>query len=255
MKQNGSAPAAAGAAIRLEHVTKAFDRRPVLDDVTFEVATGTGFCLLGRSGTGKSVTLKHIIGLMRPDEGRVLVHGTDITTLSPRDLARVRRRMGFLFQNAALFDSITVGENVAFPLRRHTDWPSARIREVAARKLADVGLERDYDKMPAELSGGMRKRAGLARAMALDPDILLVDEPSAGLDPITSDEIDALLADLKRRGTTLVVVTHNIPSARHIGDELAMLHEGRLIARGRPEELERSEHDLVRAFMRSEGAG
>jgi phospholipid/cholesterol/gamma-HCH transport system ATP-binding protein len=163
--------------------------------------------------------------------------------------------MGFLFQNAALFDSITVGENVAFPLRRHTDWRDAKIREVARAKLADVGLEDDYDKMPADLSGGMRKRAGLARAMALDPDILLVDEPSAGLDPITAHEIDQLLVELKKKGTTIVVVTHNIPSARHIADELAVLHEGRVIARGTPEELDRSEDEIVRAFMKSQGAG
>jgi phospholipid/cholesterol/gamma-HCH transport system ATP-binding protein len=163
--------------------------------------------------------------------------------------------MGFLFQNSALFDSISVGENVAFPLRRHTDWADSKIREVARAKLAEVGLENDYGKMPADLSGGMRKRAGLARAMALDPDILLVDEPSAGLDPITSDEIDQLLVDLKKGGTTLVVVTHNIPSARHIGDELAMLHDGRLIARGTAEELDRSDDEMVRAFMRSEGGG
>jgi phospholipid/cholesterol/gamma-HCH transport system ATP-binding protein len=242
-------------AIRLEHLTKAFDGKKVLDDVSFDVAPSTGFCLLGRSGTGKSVTLKHIIGLIRPDAGHVFVRGTDVTTLAGRELSAVRRCMGFLFQSAALFDSITVGENVAFPLRRHTDWGDAKIREVATARLADVGLEDAYEKMPAELSGGMRKRAGLARAMALDPDILLVDEPSAGLDPITSDEIDELLVTLKKQGTTLVVVTHNIPSARHIGDELAVLHEGRVIARGRPEELERSEHELVRAFMRSEGAG
>ena len=144
---------------------------------------------------------------------------------------------------------------MAFPLRRHTGWSDARIRDVARGKLADVGLEQDYDKMPADLSGGMRKRAGLARAMALDPDILLVDEPSAGLDPITADEIDDLLVELKRKGTTIVAVTHNIPSARHIGDELAVLHEGRVIASGTAAELERSEHDLVRTFMRSEGSG
>jgi phospholipid/cholesterol/gamma-HCH transport system ATP-binding protein len=243
------------AAIRLEHVSKRFDSRPVLDDVSIEVPAGTAFCLLGRSGTGKSVTLRHIIGLMQPDAGRVLVHGVDMATVRGRDLAHGRRGMGFLFQNAALFDSITVGENVAFPLRRHTDWPDRRIREVARSKLADVGLEADYNKMPADLSGGMRKRAGLARAMALDPDILLVDEPSAGLDPITADEIDDLLVQLKRSGTTLVVVTHNIPSARHIGDTLAMLHEGKVIASGTAEELERSPHELVRAFMRSEGSG
>jgi phospholipid/cholesterol/gamma-HCH transport system ATP-binding protein len=185
----------------------------------------------------------------------VLVHGKDVPRLSRRELAEVRRSMGFLFQNAALFDSITVGENVAFPLRRHTDWPDEKIRKIARDKLEAVGLEKDFDKMPADLSGGMKKRAGLARAMALDPDILLVDEPSAGLDPITSDEIDQLLVDQKKQGTTLVVVTHNIPSAKHIGDELAFLHEGRVIASGTAEALEQSEHEMVRAFMRSEGAG
>jgi phospholipid/cholesterol/gamma-HCH transport system ATP-binding protein len=243
------------AAIRLDGVSKAFSGRRVLDNVSFDVPKGKAFCLLGRSGTGKSVTLKHIIGLLKPDSGRVLVQGTDVTSISRRQLADVRRHMGFLFQSAALFDSITVGENVAFPLRRHTDWKDAKIREVARAKLADVGLENDFNKMPAELSGGMRKRAGLARAMALDPDVLLVDEPSAGLDPITAGEIDDLLVDLKKGGTTLVVVTHNIPSARHVGDELAMLHDGRVIARGTAAELDRSEHELVRAFMRSEGAG
>ena len=241
--------------IRLEGVTKSFGSRKVLDDVSMEVAQGTAFCLLGRSGTGKSVTLKHIIGLLQPDEGRVMVRGKDVSRLKGAELSEVRRSMGFLFQSAALFDSITVGENVAFPLRRHTDWNDAKIRDTARARLAEVGLDADFDKMPADLSGGMRKRAGLARAMALDPDILLVDEPSAGLDPITAGEIDDLLVDLKKKGTTLVMVTHNIPSARHVGDELAFLHDGRVIARGSAEELERSEHDMVRAFMRSEGAG
>ena len=244
-----------GPAIVLDHVTKSFGSKRVLDDVTLEIKAGTGFCLLGRSGTGKSVTLKHIVGLMKPDSGRVLVRGKDVPSLSRRELAGVRKTMGFLFQNSALFDSISVGENVAFPLRRHTDWPEAKIREVARARLADVGLEQDYQKMPADLSGGMKKRAALARAMALDPDILLVDEPSAGLDPITSDEIDALLVDLKKKGTTLVVVTHNIPSARHVGDELAMLHEGKVIVRGTAEELDRSDNEMVRAFMRSHGGG
>ena len=243
------------AAITLDHVTKSFDNRKVLDEVTLEVEEGSAFCLLGRSGTGKSVTLKHIIGLMKPDSGQVLVGGKDVASLSGRELSDVRRSMGFLFQNAALFDSISVGENVAFPLRRHTDWPDAKIRDTARARLADVGLEDDYDKMPADLSGGMKKRAGLARAMVLDPKILLVDEPSAGLDPIPAGEIDDLLVDLKKKGATIVVVTHNIPSARHIGDELAMLHEGRLVARGTAEELDKSDDPLVRAFMRSEGAG
>ena len=242
-------------AIKLEHVSKSFDNRKVLDDVTLDIAEGSAFCLLGRSGTGKSVTLKHIIGLLRPDRGHVFVHGKDVAALTGRELSEVRRSIGFLFQSAALFDSMTVGENVAFPLRRHTDWPDARIRAVARAKLADVGLDADYDKMPADLSGGMKKRAGLARAMVLEPDILLVDEPSAGLDPITAREIDQLLVDLKKKGATIVVVTHNIPSARFIGDELAMLHDGHLIARGSAEELDRSDNEMVRAFMRSEGSG
>jgi phospholipid/cholesterol/gamma-HCH transport system ATP-binding protein len=242
-------------AIRLEHVTKSFESRKVLDDLSLDIPEGSAFCLLGRSGTGKSVTLKHIIGLVRPDSGHVFVHGKDVPSLARGELSEIRRSMGFLFQEAALFDSISVGENVAFPLRRHTDWSDSKIQEVARAKLADVDLEDDYGKMPAELSGGMRKRAGLARAMALDPDILLVDEPSAGLDPITAGEIDQLLVALKRRGTTLVVVTHNIPSARHVGDELALLHDGHVIERGTAAELDRSENELVRAFMTAEGAG
>jgi phospholipid/cholesterol/gamma-HCH transport system ATP-binding protein len=242
-------------AIVMEGVTKRFGTRTVLDEVSLEIPARRGFCLLGRSGTGKSVTLKHIIGLLRPDRGRILVHGRDVTRLEGRELGEVRQTIGFLFQNSALFDSITVGENVEFPLRRHTDWNDRRIRGVAKARLADVGLERDYDTMPSELSGGMRKRAGLARAMVLDPGILLVDEPTAGLDPITSDEIDDLLVRLKANGTTLVVVTHDMSSARHVGDELAMLHDGRIIARGTAADLDRSEHELVRAFMRSDGGG
>ena len=243
-------------AVRLEHVTKAFGDRRVLDDVSLDVAAGTGFVILGRSGTGKSVTLRHIIGLMRPDSGRVFVNGEEISALSGSALARVRRQIGFLFQSAALFDSISVGENVAFPMRRHTDLPDDQIRDRVRQKLDSVGLGRDYDKMPGDLSGGMRKRAGLARAMALDPSLLLVDEPSAGLDPITSEEIDELLLNLKQRErTTLIVVTHNIPSARKLGDELVMLHEGRIVAHGGVADLERSDDPLVSAFMSSSHAG
>ncbi len=242
-------------AVRLDRVSKTFGSRKVLDDVSFEIPKARAFCLLGRSGTGKSVTLRHIIGLVRPDAGKVFVEGHDITSLDARSLSEVRKRMGFLFQNAALFDSMSVGDNVAFPMRRHTDWPEDKIRELTKRKLAEVGLERELDKMPADLSGGMKKRAGLARAMALDPSILLVDEPSAGLDPVTSGEIDQLLVERKRQGTTLVVVTHNIPSARVVGDELAMLNDGRLLARGSVDEFDASDDPLVRAFMRSEGSG
>ena len=243
-------------AIELRHVTKSFGTRRVLDDVCLSVSTGRSVCVLGRSGTGKSVALKHIVGLISPDTGSVLIEGEDITRLSGRELSRVRRRIGFLFQNAALFDSIRVGENVEFPLRRHTKLPDEEVRSRARALLAQVGLDREYDKMPADLSGGMRKRAGLARALALEPAILLADEPSAGLDPVTAREIDELLVELKVRSTTtLVVVTHNIPSARTIGDELVFLHEGRVIARGGPETLDRSEVPLVRQFMMSEGAG
>ena len=247
---------AAPPAIELRQVHKSFGGRPVLDDVSLTVATGQGVCILGRSGTGKSVTLKHIVGLITPDAGSVLVQGEDITGMSSRDLSRVRRQIGFLFQNAALFDSIGVGANVEFPLRRHTRLSRNEIRSRAERLLAQVGLEREYDKMPADLSGGMRKRAGLARALALDPPILLADEPSAGLDPITSAEIDALLVELKQRAnTTLVVVTHNVPSARAIGDELIFLDQGRVIAKGAPKTLDGSDVSLVRQFMTSAGAG
>jgi phospholipid/cholesterol/gamma-HCH transport system ATP-binding protein len=242
-------------AVRLTGVTKRFAGRTVLDDVTFDVPKGQAFCLLGRSGTGKSVTLRHIIGLVKPDRGSVQVEGQEIPALDSRALARARTRMGFLFQNAALFDSMTVGENVAFPMRRHTDLSNDEIVARARAKLADVGLEQDFDKMPAELSGGMRKRAGLARAMALDPSLLLVDEPSAGLDPITTGEIDRLLLERKRTGTTLVIVTHNIPSARVLSDRMAFLHEGRILAEGTVEELDAADVPLVQAFMKSEGGG
>lgn len=256
---SGGAPDVAqgvgGAVVKLDHVSKSFGARKVLDDVTFEIPKASAFCLLGRSGTGKSVTLRHIIGLMQPDKGRVFVEGRDITALDSHDLSELRKHMGFLFQNAALFDSMTVGENVAFPLRRHTRLSNEEIRERAKRKLADVGLEGDFDKMPADLSGGMKKRAGLARAMALEPAILLVDEPSAGLDPITYREIDELLVERKRAGTTLVVVTHNIPSARVVADELAFLHEGRIVAQGSVDDLDRSDDPLVQAFMRADGGG
>ena len=248
--------ATGAAAIRLERVSKAFGAFRVLDDVSLAIPRGEATVVLGRSGTGKSVMLKHIVGLLRPDAGQVFLEDEDITTLPAPAMAAVRRQVGFLFQNAALFDSITVGENVAFPLRRHTTLPDAEIRARAGEKLAAVGLAHATALMPAALSGGMRKRAGLARAMALDPSVLLVDEPSAGLDPVTSGEIDDLLVRVKQnRGTTLIVVTHNIPSARRIGDTLLFLHEGRVLARGTAADLERSEHDLVRRFMQSEAGG
>jgi phospholipid/cholesterol/gamma-HCH transport system ATP-binding protein len=242
-------------AVRFDHVSKAFGALKVLDDISFEVPSGQAFCLLGRSGTGKSVTLRHIVGLIRPDSGKVFVEECDIGLLAGRELADVRKHMGFLFQNAALFDSMSVGDNVAFPMRRHTNWSATDIRERAMSKLADVGLDKDFHKMPGDLSGGMKKRAGLARAMALDPPILLVDEPSAGLDPITTGEIDELLVKAKQRGTTLVVVTHNIPSARVLGDGFAVLQAGRMLVSGTLAALEASEEPVVQAFMRAQGGG
>lgn len=242
-------------AVQFDHVTTVLGGRAVLDDVSFDIEPGDSVCVLGKSGTGKSVTLKTIMGLMTPDAGRVLVQGQAVTDATRDELSEIRQHLGFLFQNAALFDSITVGENVAFPLRRHTDLSENEIEEIVAAKLGDVGLEDAYDKMPSEISGGMKKRVGLARAMALEPAILLVDEPSAGLDPITADEIDHLLCELRDHGTTLLVVTHNIPSARKIGRRLMVLEAGRIIADGTVEDMDRSDLPLVREFMRSKGSG
>lgn len=243
-----------GPAIRFDSVSKSFGSLNVLDGVSFEIQPGEAFCLLGRSGTGKSVTLKHLIGLIRPDAGQIFVEGEEISRFEGADLARVRKRMGYLFQYSALFDSVSVGENVAFPLRRHSKLSDGEIRQRAQAMLERVGLPDVYANMPADISGGMRKRAGLARALVLNPAILLVDEPSSGLDPITSVEIDDLLLDFKtREGTTLVVVTHNIPSARRIGDQLALLHQGRILERGSPAEFEASSVPMVRDFVRATG--
>jgi phospholipid/cholesterol/gamma-HCH transport system ATP-binding protein len=241
-------------AIRFDHVSKAFGTLKVLNDVSFQVLRGRAFCILGRSGVGKSVTLRQMIGLIQPDEGNVFVHGENVTQLDSTGLTRVRKRVGFLFQYSALFDSISVGENVAFPLRRHTRMNQGDIQDRIRELLSQVGLEQQRDKMPSEISGGMRKRVGLARAMALDPDILLVDEPSSGLDPVTSLEIDDLLLHMKlQRGTTIVVVTHNIPSARRIGDTLAFLHDGRILDFGTADDLKKSRYHLVQRFMSVEG--
>ena len=242
------------AAIRFEHVSKAFGQLRVLDDISFEVQFGEAFCIIGRSGTGKSVMLKQLIGLIRPDDGKIFIDEEEITQMRARELSRVRKKMGFLFQYSALFDSITIGENVAFPLRRHTGHSEDQIQQIVQERLAEVGLADQARKMPTELSGGMRKRAGLARALALEPSILLVDEPSSGLDPITSAEIDELLLDLKlRKKTTLVVVTHNIPSARRTGDMLALLHHGRILQQGTVQQIQESDLEIVQQFMKVQG--
>ena len=247
---------AADNAIRFDGVSMSFGPRAILRDVSFAVPPGTAYVLLGRSGTGKSVTLKLICGLLKPDSGTIHIGREDITRMSSTELIPVRKGIGFVFQSSALFDSITVGENVAFPLRRHTDKPDEEIRRHAQNVLEQVGLGKEYNSMPSDLYGGMRKRAGLARALALEPAILLVDEPSAGLDPITSREIDELLLTVKQKNhTTLVVVTHNIPSARVIADRLAFLDEGKIVAEGTAEELDHSEIQLVKDFMKSRQGG
>ena len=233
-------------AVELQGVSKVFGRK-VLDDVSLRVEAGTAFCLLGRSGTGKSVTLKIMIGLIQPDAGKVLIQGEEIQHRPAGELVEVRKRSGFLFQNAALFDSISVAENVAFPLRRHTKKSEREIQQIVREKLSEVELEKEGRKMPAELSGGMSKRAGLARALALDPNILLVDEPSSGLDRITANEIYGLLQRLKnRRKVTMVVVTHDVEGVKKFADRFAVLDQGRIAGCGTAEDLARSENQLVR---------
>ena len=237
--------------IAFRDVHKAFGPKRVLEGFSLEVPDGQTTVIVGHSGAGKSVALKLVVGLLEPDHGAVEVDGLVVHLLERERLTALRARIGFVFQFAALFDSMTVAENLALGLRRQ-GVAESEIADRSAEALAVVGLAGTEARIPSELSGGMRKRAGLARAMALDPDILLVDEPSAGLDPITADEIDELLVHLKKTGTTLVMVTHDIPSARHVADALAMLHEGHLVARGTAAELDRSDNPLVRAFMRAE---
>jgi phospholipid/cholesterol/gamma-HCH transport system ATP-binding protein len=233
--------------IRLEHVSKSFGRRPVIEDLSFEVLASEAFCILGKSGTGKSVTLKLMIGLLPADRGSIWIDGDDVQGLERKKLLEVRKMIGFMFQDGALFDSISLSENLAFPLRRHTSKTEREIREIVREKLSEVGLEKELKKMPADLSGGMRKRAGLARALILDPPILLVDEPGSGLDPLTAAEIYGLLRELKeRQGTTLVVVTHDAARVRGFADRLGVLDGGRMIACGTPEDLADSRNELVR---------
>ena len=241
---------AAGPAVILQQVSKSFGEKPILRDVSFQVRAGEALCILGRSGTGKSVTLKLIISLLKPEQGQIWIEGEDITGLHARDLSRVRRKMGFLFQGAALFDSLTLYENLALPLLRLTRKTPAEIDAIIDRVLRDVGLGDDRQRMPSELSGGMRKRAGLARALVLEPRILLVDEPSSGLDRITASEIDELLLRQKvEHRTTLIVVTHDVRGARRIADRIAVLNQGRLIADGTVEEVQHSENEIARSLM------
>jgi phospholipid/cholesterol/gamma-HCH transport system ATP-binding protein len=237
-------------AVVFDHVSKAFGEKRVLQDVSFAVHPGEALCVLGRSGTGKSVTLKLIVSLLKPDKGKIWIENDEITGLNESGLLKVRRKMGFLFQDAALFDSLTLYENLALPLRRLTKKSPQEIDVAIDRVLHQVGLENDKRKMPSELSGGMRKRAGLARALVLEPKILLADEPSSGLDRITACEIDELfLREKAEHKTALIIVTHDVGGARRVADRLVVLDKGRLIANGTTAEVEHSENEVARELV------
>lgn len=245
---NGHAPA-----VVFDQVSKAFGAKQVLGDVSWSVAAGDAACILGRSGTGKSVTLKLIVALLKPDTGKIWVEQDDVTHLEGPRLARARRKMGFLFQDAALFDSLTLYENLALPLKRLTHKSQEEVDFAVDRVLGQVGLANDKAKMPSELSGGMRKRAGLARALVLEPKILLADEPSSGLDRITASEIDELLLKEKaERKTTLIIVTHDVHGTRRVADQVLVLDRGKLIAKGSVAEIEQSENEVARKLIAQE---
>ena len=236
--------------IVLDGVSKSFGSKPILNDISLAVAPGEALCILGRSGTGKSVTLKLMIALLLPDSGQIRIAGDNITELQGEKLSHVRRKMGFLFQSAALFDSVTVYDNLALPLRRLTSKSKKEIDESVDFALNEVGLISDKNKMPVELSGGMKKRAGLARALVLGPEILLVDEPSSGLDRITASEIDDLLLEQKtKQKTTLVIVTHDARGARRVGDRFAILDQGCILALGTADELDHHENTTVQKLF------
>ncbi len=237
--------------IRFAGVHKTFRGQKVLDNLNLEIPRGRTTVIIGRSGGGKSVTLKHMIGLLRPDRGQILVDGEDIAGLDKKGLKRVRRRFGMLFQEGALFDSMTVGENVAFPLVEHTELGRQEIEARVAEMLSVVGLPDTQGKMPAELSGGMRKRVGLARALILEPEIVLFDEPTSGLDPIMAEAIDQLIFDTQRAsGRTYVVISHDIQATFEIAHYIAVLYEGRIIAFGTPEQIRVNRNPFLIQFLR-----
>ena len=240
--------------IRFEHVTKRFGRKTVLDDASYEIEKGETFVIVGLSGAGKSVSLRHMIRLLTPEAGRVWVGDDCVSEADGARLEKILRRFGVLFQGSALLQWLNVEDNVCLPLRQTTNRPDAEIRRIAAEKLALVGLAGAGDKLPADISGGMRKRVGLARAIATQPEIILYDEPTSGLDPLISRQIDLLIDDLRRRlGVTSVVVTHDLYSALFIGTRVAMLHEGRFVVCAPPAEFVASGHPVVRDFLRAQG--
>jgi phospholipid/cholesterol/gamma-HCH transport system ATP-binding protein len=237
--------------IAVENVCKSFDGHKVLNGINLRVNQGETLAVLGRSGTGKSVLLRLIIGLDTPDSGSVCIHGQNIAGLALDRMGEIRKKMGFLFQQAALYDSLTVRENVAFPLEHHRRNMSKSARANRVRQLlVEVGLDGDIDEMPSDISGGMQKRVGLARALALEPEILLLDEPTAGLDPISSGEIDELILKLQReRRMATIVVTHDLHSAKMIAGRLALLNEGDVVIEGTFEDLQQSDIGFVKEFL------
>ncbi len=235
--------------VELKSVSKSFNGRKVLDGVDLVLEKGQTLVIIGCSGIGKSVTLKHIVGLMEPDEGQVFVFGRPMSGVSEREKNRLRLRIGMVFQSGALFDFLTVEENVAFALREKYALPEDEVRRRVKEALELVGLPDAGDKMPAELSGGMRKRVAVARALVYEPELMLYDEPTAGLDPIRAKAMDELVLKLKSQGKSAIVVTHDLHSAFKIGDRICMLHEGRFIIDGGPDEVRNSDNPVVRRFI------
>ena len=242
--------------MRLRGVSKSFGTQKVLDSLDLDIFRCETHVVLGPSGCGKSVLLKHMTGLLVPDEGEILFEGEDITKFTRKKLFQMRMHFGMLFQSAALFDSMTVGENVALPLKKHTDMDDAEIERVVCEKLSLVGLTDVYDKYPAEMSGGMKKRIGLARAVVMNPKMVLYDEPTTGLDPIMADVINELICRFQRElDITSVVVTHDINSAYKVGNHIAMLHGGSIIFTGTPAEVRDTDHPIVRQFIEGRAEG
>jgi phospholipid/cholesterol/gamma-HCH transport system ATP-binding protein len=239
--------------VRLAGVHKAFDGFKVLDDISLDIHRGQTTVVLGPSGTGKSVLLKHIVGLMKPDQGHVFFEGRCVDAMSDRELVEMRTRVGYLFQLGALFDSMTVEENVCFPLVEHTRYTKQQQCDQARRVLAMVGLQGSEHKLPSDLSGGQRKRVALARAIVLEPTMVLYDEPTTGLDPIRSGVINELILALSRNlGITSVVVTHDMSSANKIADRMLLLYDGRIVCDGDPESFRNTDNDLVQRFVKGE---
>ncbi|MBE0425512.1 MAG: ABC transporter ATP-binding protein [Nitrospirae bacterium] len=242
--------------IEIINLHKSFGKHKVLKGIDLEVEKGESMVVIGGSGSGKSVLLKHIIGILKPDEGNILINSTDITTLKEKELYEIRKKFGMLFQMSALFDSMCVWENVGFALMRHKKLNEKEAKAVAIEKLRLVGLVGVEDLMPAELSGGMKKRVGLARAIAHEPEILLYDEPTTGLDPIMADAINELVAEMKKHlSVTSVAITHDMNSAYKIGDRIAVLYDGKIIEVGTPDQIKNTENPVVKQFITGSASG